>query len=252
MHTIKKILLGLAFLTITATSVQALEWRASCNSEYSNPSDGTYIFLVKKGEVGGCPNDSKSGDNGRWKWSERSEVKSTSIPKGKWEWSAVIDIDRNCKPAYRTTLFQIHSARKGINPPSMIAINEYNKFRTDDGNVHNGKSVWNKPGNVDVPSDKFKLTAIIHHIQKSVNVDYFVNDKFVVTTKDSNANPSEPYLKFGIYRVNSNCDITHTYTDVKVKRVIGKTKDINLKESRVRPAGCDWPSVRKVLGDQCL
>ena len=100
MHTIKKILLGLAFLTITATSVQALEWRASCNSEYSNPSDGTYIFHVKKGEVGGCLNDSKSGDNGRWKWSERSEVKSTSIPKGKWEWSAVIDIDRNCKPAY--------------------------------------------------------------------------------------------------------------------------------------------------------
>ena len=49
-----------------------------------------------------------------------------------------------------------------------------------------------------------------YHIQKSVNVDYFVNDKFVVTTKDSGTNPREPYLKFGIYRVNANCDTKHT------------------------------------------
>ena len=116
-------------------------------------------------------------------------------------------------------MFQVHSARKGTNPPSFIGINEYNKFRTDDGNVHNGKSVWNMPGNVDVPSGKFKLTAIIYHTQKSVNVDYFVNDKFVVNTKDSSSNPRKPYLKFGIYRVNANCDIKQTYTNVKFKRV---------------------------------
>jgi hypothetical protein len=32
-------------------------WKASCNSKYSNPSNGTYIFKVKLGEVGGCGSD---------------------------------------------------------------------------------------------------------------------------------------------------------------------------------------------------
>ena len=99
-------------------------WKTSCKGDYpKTPDRGTYIFHVKKGEVGGCPNDSKSGDNGRWKWSERSEVKSTSIPKGKWEWSAVIDIDRNCRPAYRTTLFQVQatcSSYSGVCSETMV------------------------------------------------------------------------------------------------------------------------------------
>ena len=63
----KKILLGLILATITASSVQALESRASYNSEYSNPSDCTYIFHVKV-EVGDCLKDSKSGDNDRLIW----------------------------------------------------------------------------------------------------------------------------------------------------------------------------------------
>ena len=213
----KTLLLTGALLLVTTTA-NAVEWRASCNSYYKNWF-GKYTFEVNKGEVGGCPSDSKSGDNGRWKWSERSEVMSSDIPKGKWEWSAVIDIDRNCKPAYRNTLFQVHDGGGKGNPPSWIGINEYNKFRTDDGNVHNGKSTWHRPGDVDVPSSKFKLTAIIYHTQKSVNVDYFVNDKFVVNTKDSSYNVEPPYLKFGIYRVNSNCTIKQTYTNVKLKRV---------------------------------
>ena len=55
-------------------------WKSSCNSDYSNPNKGTYIFHVKKGEVGGCPSDKLKQEYGGygWDWSERAEVKTKS------------------------------------------------------------------------------------------------------------------------------------------------------------------------------
>ena len=47
---------------------------------------------------------------------------------GKWEWSAIIDIERDCKPAYRNTLFQVHTGGHFVNPPSWFGINSYNNF----------------------------------------------------------------------------------------------------------------------------
>ena len=213
-HSIKNILLGLAFATITATSVQAEEWKASCNSDYSNPSKGTYIFHVKKGEVGGCDSDSVHQDYGwtKFDWSERAEVKSKRNDLwGKWEWSATIDINRNCIPAHRNTLFQLHSGGWLKSPPSWLGIDRYNRFRTN-------KNRQDTAG--PVPDGPFKLTAIVNSTSEQVDVDYFVNDKFLISThRKIEKSYNKMYFKFGVYRIKSNCDITQTYTNVKLKRV---------------------------------
>jgi hypothetical protein len=212
----KALVITLGFLALSTTSVKALEWKASCGSKYSNWF-GTYTFHVKQGEVGGCPSDKKAQHS--WKFSERSEVKSKGrIAVGQYKWSAIIDIERNCKPAYRNTLFQVHDASYMVAPPSWFGINEFNRFRTDDGNVHNGKSTWDEPGDVDVPTGPFELVALLDVQKRSVKVDYYVNGNFVTSTHDTDGPFKELYLKFGSYRVNSNCDLTQTYTKVRFKR----------------------------------
>ncbi len=57
--------------------------------------------------------------------------------------------------------------------------------------------------------------------KKDVKVDYFVNDKFLISTHGKALGDGFPkiYMKFGVYRVNANCDITQTYTNVKLKKV---------------------------------
>ena len=125
-------IVGTAIVLATGCMASADTWRASCNSDYSNPNKGTYIFHVKKGEVGGCPSDKLKQEYGGygWDWSERAEVKTKSNDMfGKWEWSAIIDIERDCRPAYRNTLFLVHAGGHLVNPPSWFGINSYNKFK---------------------------------------------------------------------------------------------------------------------------
>ena len=208
----KKILLTGALLLAT-TAANAGEWKTSCKSKYSNWF-GAYTFEVDKGQVGGCKSDKRRQEYPgiSWDWSERSEVMSTYHNKfGQFEWSATIDIDRKCQPAHRNTLFQVHAGGGG-SPPSWIGINRYNKFRT------------NKSGggtSVTVPNRPFKLTAKINATKKDVKVDYFIDDKFLITTQSYAMGDGygKMYFKFGVYRVNSNCTIKQTYTNVKLKRV---------------------------------
>ena len=131
---------------------------------------------------------------------------------GRFEFSATINIDRDCRPAYRNTLFQVHAGGYLENPPSWFGINSYNKFKT---NLPTGGT------SVTVPDKPFKLTAKINVTKKDVKVDYFVNDKFVISTHKYSLHNGykKMFMKFGVYRVNSNCDITQTYTYVKLKRV---------------------------------
>ncbi len=204
---LKALVITLGFLALSTTSVKALEWKASCGSKYSNWF-GTYTFNVKQGEVGGCPSDKKAQHS--WKFSERSEVKSKGrIAVGKYKWTAIIDIERNCKPAYRNTLFQVHDASYMIEPPSWFGINQFNKFRTNEKRF----------SDIDVPTGPFELVALLDIQKRSVKVDYYVNGNFVTSTYDTiNGSYKELYLKFGSYRVNSNCDLTQTYTKVRFKR----------------------------------
>ena len=208
-----KILLTFALLLATTTA-NAGEWKASCKSKYSNWF-GTYTFEVDKGEVGGCKSDKIKQQYATtgWDWSERAEVMSTNHNKfGQFEWSATIDIDRNCKPAERNTLFQVHAGGYLVTPPSWIGINRYNKFRT---NERGGGT------NVTVPNRPFKLTAKINATKKDVKVDYFIDDNFLISTHGHAMGDgyTKIYFKFGVYRVNSNCTIKQTYTNIKLKRV---------------------------------
>ena len=40
----------------------------------------------------------------------------------------------------------------------------------------------------------------------------------MLTEKD-NSKEKSVYVKFGVYRVNSNCNVTQTYTNVKLKKL---------------------------------
>jgi hypothetical protein len=218
------LLIGTVALLISSNVAKAEDWQPSCNSKYSNPSPNTYIFKVKKGEVGGCKSDKIKQQymSTGWDWSERSEVLSDRTKKahknktkekfGKYEWSATIDIDRKCKPAERNTLFQVHAGGYLVSPPSWIGLNRYNKFRTNES--FGGTNVY-------VPNEPFKLTAKINATKKEVKVDYFINDKFLVSTHSyaPGNGYKKMFFKFGIYRVNANCDITQTYNNVQLKRV---------------------------------
>lgn len=194
-----------------STSVSALEWKPSCNSKYKKSFlKNEYTFFVRQGEVGGCNSDKlKQVYTGQsWDWSERAEVKSSNITPGKYVWSADIEIDRKCAPAYRNTLFQIHAGVYLKSPPSWIGINRYNKFRTNQSHLSVATNV----------PDKFNLRAEIDFTTERVLVKYFVDNKFVMETKDYNSPYKEMFMKFGVYRVNSNCNITQIYRNVTVAK----------------------------------
>jgi hypothetical protein len=211
-----KNLLILSTATLLATvcmanagNLRSNTWRASCNTYYSN-SGNDFIFKVKLGEIGGCRSDKVKQNS--WDWSERSEVITKNEKMfGKWEWSATINIDRDCRPAYRNTLFQVHAGGYLVSPPSWVGINYDNEFRTN---------VESSTPHI-VPNNPFKLTAKINATREDVKVDYFVNDQLVDSThRYANGNGyKKMFFKFGIYRVNANCDITQTYTNVKLKKV---------------------------------
>ena len=210
-------ILGSAIVLATGCMASADTWRASCNSDYSNPNKGTYIFHVKQGEVGPCPSDKIHQDHGygfTYDWSERAEVSTRNKQMfGKFEWSATIDVNRNCIPAMRNTLFQVHAGGYLVNPPSWVGIDRWNKFRNNEKG--------NSKGSISpVPDEPFKLIAKIHTTRKEVTVEYFVNDKFLTSTRSkAKREYTEMFFKFGIYRVLSNCDITQKYNNVKLKKV---------------------------------
>ena len=53
----------------------------------------------------------------------------------------------------------------------------------------------------------------IEFTKKIVKASYYVNGEYVLTEKD-NSKEKSIYVKFGVYRVNSNCNVTQTYTIV--------------------------------------
>jgi hypothetical protein len=188
-------------------------WKASCNSKYSY-SNGTYTFKVKQGKVGGCPYDRIKQSAGKWEFSERSEVKGKTLGHGKYEWSATVTIERNCKPSYRSTIVQVHggqnTAQKPMGPPSFLAENYVGKFRGSK----------NKGTLVDVPiNEPFDVFMTVDFTKDYINTVYYINGEHVLSEKEKYKLPKKIYFKFGVYRVNSNCDAKQTYTNVKLKKL---------------------------------
>ena len=211
----KSVLLATFFAFISSTSF-ATSWEPNCGSSYKKDFlKPNYTFYVKHGEVGGCKSDKLEqywSPTSNWKWSERKEVMSTRrLGNGKYVWSAVIDIERNCQPAYRNTLFQLHAGEWMTPPPSFLGINQHNQFRTN----HSSDSIG------PVPKGPFTVRAEMSITEAKVNVDYYINGNYLVTTvgeSESGKPYKKLFMKFGVYRVNSNCDIIQKYYDVKFSK----------------------------------
>ena len=192
----------------------SVTWKASCGSRYKH-RDGTFIFTVEKDSIGGCSSDKKAQKF--YTHSERSEVKSDRIFGGKnlkpgtYTWSADIEIQRDCdEPAVRNTLFQLHDGRSSGAPPSWFGINDQGNFRTNQRKYMYGP----------VPkSNKFNLVSEIEYKDTGqVLVTYVVDGKAIAKT-NGYKKTSELYMKFGVYRVVSNCKIVQKYANVEFRKI---------------------------------
>ena len=225
----KNLLFTIVLALMYTTSTQAQTWIASCGSknwskEFFKPN---YNFTVRKGEVGGCDSDKTARHS--WQFSERQEVKQVPeiYSSSKWEWSATVDIDRSCKPAERSTIVQVHDGAKHIStgPPSFLAVNYSNHFRGQGGPFVNGSSYDNGKrdndyGDFKVPNKPFHVKMIVDwKAGKSVKTQYWIDGKFLGYEDWKDNGIERLFFKFGVYRINSNCDINQTYTGVILRKL---------------------------------
>lgn len=202
-------------------------WVASCNSKFKRLSNNTFYFEVEKGEVGGCSTDSKPTPEGTAKFSERAEVKSYNVrlPNGNYRWSATIDIDRPCLPAQRNEIFQIHDGGREGAPPSQLGIEKESithtngTFKTNQHSLtfadrmKNNATIWK------VPNRPFNIIADITIKKDSVKVKYFINGEEFKTTFAPRERTGKVFVKFGSYRINSNCTYKATYYNVNFIKI---------------------------------
>ena len=221
----KKFLFIIAMAITCTTTAQAVTWESSCGSKYKKEFfKPNYSFTVYKGDVGGCPSDKKPSKHG-WQFSEREEVHSKPrfYNGGKWEWSAVVNIDRACRPAQRSTIVQVHDGlhHHDGGPPSFLAVNAANHFMGAYGHFKDGRSSWRGGyGDFKVPNKPFHVKMIVDWDKGNfVKTQYWIDGQFLGHEQIMDKGIKKLYFKFGVYRVNSNCDITQTYTGVKLRKV---------------------------------
>ena len=192
-------------------------WRHSCHNEWIQR--GNYFeFFLKKGTPGKCIGDADS--TRYYKFKERSEVRSTELDQGVYEWSANLEIISDTLfHAKYFSLFQVHGVILTTKPYSSLSVK------------HSGFNLSSPNSSKDVPSDLLKYNGK-HHInvrvvigKKKVIVRYKIDDKHIGTTSadklqsdtlDKNFHHAsvKPFLKFGAYRWEANCDVTQIYKDV--------------------------------------
>ena len=90
-----------------------------------------------------------------------------------------------------------------------MGIEHWNTFKTNQ-HYNTGKKVPNRP---------FNVIADIVIESKSVKVTYFIDGEEWKTTWAKRENTGKVMVKFGSYRINSNCTIKSKYTNVNFMRV---------------------------------
>ena len=192
-------------------------WEHSCHNEWIQ--QGNYFeFFLKKGTPGKCIGDADS--TRYYKFKERSEVRSTELDQGVYEWSANLEIisDKLFHAKY-FSLFQVHGFVNS-DAPHYQTIN-FGKPYSSLGVKHSGFNLSSPNSSKDVPCDLLKYNRK-HSInvrvvigKKKVIVRYKIDDKHVGTTSaDKLQSDVKPFLKFGVYRWEANCDVTQIYKDV--------------------------------------
>lgn len=187
-------------------------WVPSCGSKFKRLPNNSFEFMVEKGSIGGCSSDKFPTPQGDAQWSERAEVKTDEmrLPNGRYYWTATVDINRPCTPSKRVDFFQIHDGGKEGGPPSQLGIEKTNTFKT---NQHYETSKT-------VPDGPFDVFADILINGDNVTVSYAIDGKHFRTTKDRRETGTDKmYVKFGIYRINSNCTTTINHSNVRFVKV---------------------------------
>jgi len=187
-------------------------WVPSCGSKFKKFANNSFEFTVEKGSVGGCPSDKLPTPQGDAQWSERAEVTTDEmrLPDGRYYWTATVEINRPCKPSKRVDFFQIHDGGTEGGPPSQLGIEKTDTFKTNQ-HYETSKTVPNRP---------FDVFADIHINGDNVTVSYAIDGKHFRTTKARRETGTDKmYVKFGIYRINSNCTATITHSNVRLVKV---------------------------------
>ena len=186
-------------------------WKSSCNSVFEQDKNN-YVFKLIKGVHGPCPDDELAHPEGNYQFKERSEVKSPVLEIGKYVWSADIEtIADELIHAKMFYIFQVHGGKNTVGLSFNKSSIPPSRFIVLDGNI----IVGNFSTDLDFVNN-FNLRCEIK-IDKKLNIfcDYYMNDKFIGNTKDSNK--GKPFLKFGAYRWNALCDVTQIYRNVEFK-----------------------------------
>jgi len=78
------------------------------------------------------------------------------------------------------------------------------------------KKFWHVgPGNTFVAAtDKFSLLAEISIIENFINVDYYIDNIYLSSSRQYDT--ISPFIKFGLYRMNEYCPATQIYENVSV------------------------------------
>ena len=174
----------------------------SCNSTYT-VKDNTYTFKNARGKCNGDsdPEYNHNGDK-LWDYKERNEVKSNLLPEGTYKFTADVNIQAEEFPqAEWYSIFQLHNGVEGSQPPSLLAV---------------CKKFWHiGPRNTFVvATDKFSLLAEISIIENFINVDYYIDNIYLASSRQYDTN--SPFIKFGLYRMNEYCPATQIYENVSV------------------------------------
>lgn len=201
----------------TFTNSSYNRWVDSCGSKYKRLPNNSFQFVVDKGDVGPCPPDKHPTLEGDAPFSERAEVNTDNmrLPNGNYVWSATIDIDRPCEPAQRNEIFQIHEGGTKGAPPSQLGIEK--KLATYTNGTFKTNQVNRTP--VQVPNRPFDVVAEITIMSKFLQVNYYIDGEYFRTTVAPRERTGKIYIKFGTYRINSNCTIKTTYTNVSFVKV---------------------------------
>jgi|TARA_R110002153_G_C13045930_1_gene470381 hypothetical protein len=180
-----------------------MKFSPSCDGVYSVVGT-TYTFKDARGK---CPGDSEpeydpSTGWKRWDYKERNEAKSTPLQSGKYEFMADVSIQADKFPhAVWYSVFQIHNGARGGQPPSILAVRE--------GRWHVGNhDTW-------VPSkEDFALKVAIEIKENFITVDYYVDEEYLCSSRMYEL--AQPFIKFGLYRMNEFCSATQIYKNVRV------------------------------------
>ena len=189
-------------------------WEPSCESKYEYEND-RFVFKIKKGEPGTCVGDDlpEYHPDGLifYNFKERCEATSDDLAIGNYTWSSDIHIHAEHLAGNHNCFWQLHW-HDGFEEPEnyiKLTINDEGGFRIEPRDIPNTKATNSFNLRVEVEFRKADKNPYY------LNVDFYIDNKYLASTRK--LTDGKPYFKFGVYTLESKCDITHIFNNVKVE-----------------------------------